>query len=292
METLSTTKVHGGNLYKLKMASAPSLGGLPANFAVFVPSNKANASAKFPVLFFLAGLTCTEDNAPQKGSFLGPASENGLAMVFPDTSPRGAGIATEDDSWDFGTGAGFYVDATKSPWSQYYNMASFVTRDLMEAIAGHAPLAAVLDLQRVSVSGHSMGGHGALTLYLKSNLFRCASAFAPICNPSECPWGVKAFSGYLEGGVEEGKKHDATELVKNTHSQSRKLDILIDCGLADTFYIQKQLLPENFEKASRASGFTKEQVSVNLHDGYDHSYYFVSSFAKAHVEWHAQRLKQ
>ncbi|KAJ1564835.1 hypothetical protein HK405_013864 [Cladochytrium tenue] len=170
-------------------------------------------------------------------------------------------------------------------------METLVVKELLRAIAATPELAGRVDVGRVSVTGHSMGGHGALTLYLKHpDVFRCASAFAPIANPTRCPWGVKAFTGYLAGGVEEGKAHDATELVTKLTGSGRSLAILVDCGLADTFYTQQQLLPENFEQAARAAGFGPEQVEVNLHEGYDHSYYFVSTFAEAHIEWHAKHL--
>ncbi|KAI8615349.1 esterase [Chytriomyces sp. MP71] len=287
MEGVSNTRVSGGQLRKLRIESCPSLGGLSSSLNLFVPP--LGGPERAPVLVFLGGLTCTEDNAAQKGAFFAAAAKHGVAMVFPDTSPRGASVAGEDDSWDFGSGAGFYVDADREPWAQCYRMESFITKDLFAALR---LLELPLDFSRVSVSGHSMGGHGALTLYLKHrDLFKAASAFSPICNPTQCPWGIKAFNGYFVRGVEEGKKHDATELIK-VAPKDVKVDILIDSGLADNFYIQHQLLPENFEKAAHAAGFGPDQVAVNLHEGYDHSYFFVSSFAAEHVAWHAKRLKQ
>ncbi|KAJ3291618.1 hypothetical protein HDU79_002188 [Rhizoclosmatium sp. JEL0117] len=289
MEVVSKNKVAGGFLYKVKIGSAPSLGGLSSTANVYVPPAALGGGHKVPAVVFLAGLTCTEDNAAQKGGFFNAAARTGLALIFPDTSPRGAGITGESDAWDFGVGAGFYLNATKEPFAQFYNMENFVTKDLLEAIAA-TPLFNAIDTSKLSVTGHSMGGHGALTLYLKHpSLFRAASAFAPICNPTQCPWGVKAFSGYLSGGVEEGKAHDATELISKV-DRTRRINILVDSGLDDAFHMQKQLLPENFEKASRAAGFGEDQVQVNLREGYDHSYYFVSSFAEAHIDWHAKQL--
>ncbi|KAJ3345355.1 hypothetical protein HDU83_004152 [Entophlyctis luteolus] len=310
--------VFGGSLRKYTIASAPSLGGLPSNFAVFIPppqDYQESGEQKVPAVVFLSGLTCTEDNACQKGGFFGPAARRRIAFVFPDTSPRGAGIganqsspAGETDSWDFGVGAGFYIDATRAPYAAHYNMESFITQDLPRALQLVPGLS--IDPARVALSGHSMGGHGALSLYLKHpHLFKCASAFAPICNPCAAPWGIKAFTGYLAGGVEEGRAHDVTEIIKTLRPEERKLDILIDCGeilclfhiashstrrcaqgRGDQFYVQKQLLPEAFEAAARAAGYPATQVSVSLHDFYDHSYYFISSFAEAHIEWIAERV--
>lgn len=211
----------------------------------------AALTQKVPVLFYLSGLTCTADNVSEKGFLHAHASKHGLALVFPDTSPRGASIPGEDDAWDFGSGAGFYVDATRAPWSSHYNMYSYVTRELPSLLWGAFP---ELDGGKVSISGHSMGGHGALTLALKNpGMFRSVSAFAPITNPSECAWGKKAFEGYF-GSREEASRlwaaHDATELVKG----SKGFRALIDVGTGDGFYKSGQLLPENFEKAAREAG--------------------------------------
>ncbi|KAG5647565.1 hypothetical protein DXG03_008918 [Asterophora parasitica] len=200
-----------------------ALGGLDANFNLFLPPNATHG--KVPVLVFLAGLTCTEDNGTQKGSFLGVASAQGIALLFPDTSPRGAGIEGEDADWDFGTGAGFYLDATNPKYAKYYNMLTHITVELPKVIeAAGLPI----DLKRQSIFGHSMGGHGALTLYLssKTKQYRSASAFAPIANPTKSPWGEKAFTGYLQGGVEEARsQYDATELISKSKDP---LHILID----------------------------------------------------------------
>lgn len=196
------------------------LGNLPANFNIFLPPG----GSKAPLLVYLSGLTCTEDNAAQKGGMFEAAAQEGVAILFPDTSPRGAKIEGEDESYDFGSGAGFYINATKEPWNKHYKMYDHVTKELPEVIEGSKDIP--VDLSRVSIFGHSMGGHGALTLYLKEGdkKYKSASAFSPICHPTACPWGEKAFKGYLAGGVEEGKAHDATELI--SQSNGKKLNIL------------------------------------------------------------------
>ncbi|BGP03096.1 S-formylglutathione hydrolase [Rhodotorula toruloides] len=280
-----------GVIRKFK-ATSTSLGGLETQFNVFVPKEALDGQ-KVPVLYYLAGLTCTEDTAPWKGGFLRDAAAEGIALVFPDTSPRGAGIEGEEKDWDFGTAAGFYLNATKDPWSKHYNMYDFLTSELPSLLSS---LSLPLDLSRSSIFGHSMGGHGALTLYLKSLLassppttYLSASAFAPIANPIKCQWGEKAFKGYLSGGVEEGKEYDATELIGQV--KGKEVKILVDVGTGDIFYKQKQLLPENFIAARDAAGFSSKDVEVNLHEHYDHSYYFISTFAPAHIRFHAQILK-
>jgi len=247
---------------------------------LFLPSTTA---PKIPVLYYLSGLTCTGDNCAEKGFIHAYASQHSIAVVYPDTSPRGADIPGEADSWDFGTGAGFYIDATAEPWRKNYRMESYIVKELPEALYMEFPQ---LDSSRVGITGHSMGGHGALTLALKyPDLYKSVSAFAPITNPTECPWGQKAFSGYLgDEDKESWKKHDATELVK----KSKGFKALIDVGTGDNFYKQGQLLPENFEKAAKSAG---AEVEVRYQPDYDHSYFFVSTFAKDHVEWHAKFLK-
>ncbi|KAF7436621.1 hypothetical protein PC9H_003454 [Pleurotus ostreatus] len=285
LEKVSSNKAFAGELTKYKFKSA-ALGGLSANFNIFLPPNAANE--KVPILVYLSGLTCTEDNGAQKGSFLGYASEAGIALLFPDTSPRGAGIEGEDDDWDFGTGAGFYLNSTNPKYSKHYNMLTHVTIELPQVIeAAGLPI----DFKRQSIFGHSMGGHGALTLYLasKSKQYRSASAFSPICNPTKCPWGEKAFKGYLQNGIEEAKaQYDATELIAKT---TDSVHILIDYGTGDNFYKQGQLLPENFLKAARDAGHDELKVRVRSHEGYDHSYYFISTFAADHIHFHANFLK-
>ncbi|KIM47831.1 hypothetical protein M413DRAFT_439510 [Hebeloma cylindrosporum] len=285
LEKVSTNKVFEGELTKYKFKSA-ALGGLDANFNLFMPFN--NAGAKVPVLVYLAGLTCTEDTGAQKGGFFGAAASQNIALLFPDTSPRGAGIPGEDGDWDFGTGAGFYVDATKAEYSKHYNMATHITVELPQVIEAAGIL---IDFKRQSIFGHSMGGHGALTLYLasKAKQYRSASAFAPISNPTKCPWGEKAFNGYLQGGLTEAlDKYDATALISK---YTDPVHILIDYGTGDNFYKQGQLLPENFLKASRDAGHDEFQVRVRSQSGYDHSYYFISTFASDHIHFHANFLK-
>ncbi|KAJ6519642.1 carbohydrate esterase family 1 protein [Mycena sanguinolenta] len=282
MELLSTTKVCGGELRKYNFKSA-ALGGLDSNFNLFLPPQAT--SSKVPLLVYLSGLTCTEDNGAQKGGFFGPAAAKGIALLFPDTSPRGAGIDGEDADWDFGTGAGFYLNATNPKFSKHYNMLTHVTLELPQVL-GVADLP--IDFARQSIFGHSMGGHGALTLYLasKTNQYRSVSAFSPICNPINCPWGQKAFNGYLQGGISEAKElYDATELIK---SRTDPVRILIDYGTSDNFYKQGQLLPENFLKAARDAGHDESQVEVRSQEGYDHSYYFISTFAADHINFHAK----
>ncbi|GJN93261.1 hypothetical protein Rhopal_006308-T1 [Rhodotorula paludigena] len=283
---------HFGGVIRKYSSQSKALGGLKTQFNVFLPKEALDGD-KVPVLYYLAGLTCTEDTAPWKGGFMRDAAAEGIAIVFPDTSPRGAGIEGEEKDWDFGTAAGFYLNATKDPWSKHYNMYDFVTSELPSFLSS---LSLPLDLSRSSIFGHSMGGHGALTLYFKSLLasspataYLSASAFAPITNPTQCPWGEKAFSGYLDGGVEEGKQYDATELVKQV--KGKEVKVLVDVGTGDQFYQQKQLLPENFIAARDAAGFSSKDIEVNLHENYDHSYYFISTFAPAHVKFHAKILK-
>ncbi|KAF9527774.1 esterase D [Crepidotus variabilis] len=285
LEKISSNKVFEGHLEKYKFKSN-ALGGLDTQFNIFIP--RASNGSKVPVLIYLAGLTCTEDNGAQKGGFFTPAASQGIAILFPDTSPRGAGIEGENDDWDFGTGAGFYLDATNPKYSKHYNMATYITEELPKVVeAAGLPI----DFSRQSIFGHSMGGHGALTLYLasKTKQYRSASAFAPISNPSKCPWGEKAFKGYLSGGVEEAlAKYDATELIAKA---TDPLHILIDYGTSDDFYKKGQLLPENFLKTARDAGYDEVQVRVRRHEGYDHSYYFISTFASDHIHFHANFLK-
>jgi len=286
LHKLSSNKVFEGELSKYKFKSA-ALGGLDANFNIFIPRHSPNE--RFPLLTYLAGLSCTEDNGTQKGHFLKDAASQNIAILFPDTSPRGAGIDGEDDDWDFGTGAGFYLNATNPKYSTHYNMYTHITLELPQVIeAAGLPI----DLKRQSIFGHSMGGHGALTLYLSSGSkqYRSASAFSPVCNPTKSPWGKKAMNGYLQGGTEEGKeKYDATELIAKSKSP---VHILIDYGTSDKFYQSGQLLPENFLKAARDAGYDEFQVRVRSQPDYDHSYYFVSTFATDHIHFHANFLNE
>ncbi|KAH8595937.1 putative esterase [Bisporella sp. PMI_857] len=269
----ATISSFGGKLLKLTHPSKSTKCDMALN--LFLPP-QATSSNKVPVLYYLSGLTCTGDNCAEKGFFQPWAAQHGIAVVYPDTSPRGLKIAGEDDSWDFGTGAGFYVNATQAPYKDGYNMETYITSELPPLLYSSFPL----DSSRVSITGHSMGGHGALTLYLKNpGMFKSVSAFAPISNPGKCPWGEKAFGGYLGDDKEEWKKHDATELIKGWKGP---FEALIDVGTGDNFYKQKQLLPENFEAAAKESGNDKG-LTVRYQEGYDHSYFFISSFAKDHV---------
>ncbi|CAK5279995.1 unnamed protein product [Mycena citricolor] len=292
LQLQSTNKVFGGELRKYKYKSA-ALGGLDANFNVFLPPQSLSGT-RVPLLVYLAGLTCTEDNGP-KGWLFGPAAAHGLAILFPDTSPRGAGAPDEDKDWDFGTGAGFYLNATNPAFATHYNMMTHVTMELpltieaagLPIVRHETPIG--LRTQHASIY-RSAGGHGALTLYLatKTNQYRSASAFAPICNPINCPWGQKAFSGYLQGGASEAKElYDATELIKR---RTEPANILVDYGTGDNFYTQGQLLPENFAKAAKEAGQSEQQVQVRAQEGYDHSYFFISTFAEEHVNFHAKFL--
>jgi len=286
LEKGSSNKAFDGELTKYSFKSE-ALGGLKASFNLFLPA-EALKGEKVPLLIYLAGLTCTEDTGAQKGGFTRDAAAEGIAILFPDTSPRGAGIEGEDKDWDFGTGAGFYIDATNPKYEKHYKMFTHITQELPKVVenAGFN-----IDLSKMSVFGHSMGGHGALILYLKSKgLFRSASAFSPISNPTKCKWGEKAFNGYLKGGVEEAKgNYDATDLIGTTTLPGP--NILIDYGTEDQFLKDGQLLPENFAQAARKAGFSDLQVQIRSHEGYDHSYYFISTFASDHIKFHAKVLK-
>ncbi|KAF2399456.1 S-formylglutathione hydrolase [Trichodelitschia bisporula] len=280
-ETVATIASFGGRLLKLKHAAKSTNCEMALN--LYLPPQASNG--KVPVLFYLSGLTCSGDNCAEKGFFQHSASREGIAVVYPDTSPRGLQIEGEDDSWDFGTGAGFYVNATKEPWTKGYNMYSYIVDELPEALFSEFP---VLDSSSLGITGHSMGGHGALTIYLKNpDKYKSCSAFAPICNPINCAWGQKAFKGYFgEDQQDKWKEHDATELVKNF---GRPLALLIDVGTGDNFYKQGQLLPENFVKAAEEATHLSG-VTLRMQPDYDHSYYFISTFADDHVKWAAKYL--
>ncbi|GHJ89813.1 hypothetical protein NliqN6_6215 [Naganishia liquefaciens] len=280
----SYNKAFEGSFTKYSFESS-ALGGLTAKINVFLPPG-ALSSSKVPVLYYLAGLTCTEDTGAQKGAFLAEAAKQGIAVVFPDTSPRGAGVEGEDKDWDFGTGAGFYLTATSEAYKKNYNMYEHIVKEIPEALE-KADLG--IDKSKVSIFGHSMGGHGALSLYLKNpGHYKSASGFAPIANPTECQWGQKAFSGYL-ASPEEGKAYDST-LLLSSYPKDQKLALKIDYGSDDQFYKDGQLRPEAFQEAVSKAGRAGE-VDLQRREGYDHSYYFVSTFASEHVAWHAKYLK-
>lgn len=253
----------------------------PMNFSVFVPPQAKAASV--PVLYYLSGLTCTEENFTVKAGAQHYAAEYGLMLVAPDTSPRGKDIPDEPDSWDFGSGAGFYVNATEAPWNLHYRMYSYVVEELPQVIAQNFPV----DTAHQGIFGHSMGGHGALVCGLRNpEQFKSISAFAPIAAPCQCPWGQKAFSGYLGADATTWQQYDASCLVLG-HAQPDR-PILIDQGTADTFLAHKQLLPEVFETACKQAG---QPLTLRFQEGYDHSYFFIASFMADHIAHHAALLK-
>ena len=257
--------------------------GLNMKFSIYLPP-KAVLGEKVPALIYLAGLTCTEETFMAKAGAQRLAAELNIALICPDTSPRGAGRAGEADSWDFGVGAGFYLDATTTPWALHWRMESYILNDLLPLVGSKLPV----DMARLGIFGHSMGGHGALTLALRHpGIFKSLSAFAPIANPVNCPWGHKAFTGYLGNDKAEWAKHDASELMSTQTSAPYPGGILIDQGLADKFLIEKQLLPEAFEAACAKAG---QPLTLRRQAGYDHGYYFIQSFIDDHLRHHAAQL--
>ena len=249
------------------------------NFAIYLPPQ---AKTKFlPILYYLSGLTCTEENFITKAGAQRYAAELGIILVAPDTSPRNTGIAGEDEAWDLGSGAGFYVDATENPWHKHYQMYSYITQELPKLITANFPVIK----EKQSIFGHSMGGHGALICALKNpQQYLSVSAFAPIAAPMNCPWGDKLFTAYLGKDKTKWEQYDASQLVRKTQLNST---ILIDQGTEDTFYHQKQLLPEIFETACQQAG---QKLNLCWRQGYDHSYFTISSFIKDHMEHHAAYL--
>jgi len=276
METVKSHVVHGGTLRYLKHDSTTT--GTPMTLSVFVPAGEG----PFPVLIWLSGLTCTEDNFTTKAGAYKAAAEHDVIIVAPDTSPRGEGVA-DDPAYDLGQGAGFYVDATQGPWAPHFRMESYVTGELIELIDGEFPTT-----KTRSIFGHSMGGHGALTLALRHpELFRSVSAFAPISSPTRCPWGEKAFSAYLGEDRAEWAKHDAALLIEGGAAKGVYDDILVDQGDADSF-LTDQLKPELLKAAAQKAG---QGLTLRMQPGYDHSYFFMASFVDDHVAFHAKRLK-
>lgn len=276
METLSEQKCHGGiqGFYRHDSSST----GTSMRFAVYLPP-QAN-TAKVPVLYYLSGLTCTEETATIKAGAQAHASRHGVMLVMPDTSPREAGIDGEDDDWDFGTGAGFYLDATRPPWAKNYRMYSYITEELRTLINANFPARP----GSTGIFGHSMGGHGALTIALKNPaVYRSVSAFAPICAPIEVPWGRKAFSGYLGEDQSAWAEHDACQLVRRKPYPG---PIFIDQGREDQF-LAEQLRPELFQQACQSVG---QALELRMQDGYDHSYYFIQTFMGDHLAHHAAAL--
>ena len=273
MEIVSEWAAHGGRQLVCRHQS-DSVGG-EMTFAVFLPPGVDQR--KSPVLWYLSGLTCTHANVMEKGEYRQAAAKAGVIVVCPDTSPRGD--APDDDAYDLGQGAGFYLDATQAPWAGCFNMLSYVTKELPELIGREFPA----DMERQSIFGHSMGGHGALTIALREGGFKSVSAFAPIVAPSQVPWGEKAFSAYLGQDRDAWRRHDAVSLIEGG---ARVPEILVDQGKADTF-LEEQLKLELLEKACSDAGI---ELTLRQHVGYDHSYYFISTFMADHVAWHAERL--
>lgn len=259
--------------------------GLPAKFSVFLPPAALQTQTSVPVLLYLAGLTCTEETFMIKAGAQRVAALLGIALVCPDTSPRGAGISGESDAWDLGLGAGFYLDATQAPWSKHYRMQTYLHDELMPLLGNSL----AIDTQKMGLFGHSMGGHGALTLALKyPGWAKSLSAFAPICAPSQCPWGEKAFTAYLGPDKSQWQAHDATALMLQRQSPLLESAILIDQGLSDKF-LENQLHPKLFENACHTS---RQKLTLRMHEAYDHGYYFISSFIEDHLRHHAEILKK
>lgn len=254
--------------------------GLPMRFSVYHPPRERQQLV--PVLFYLAGLTCTEETFMIKAGAQRFAAQHGMMLVAPDTSPRDTGIAGVDAEWDFGNGAGFYLDATQSPWDKRFRMESYIVRELVPLVLNEFNA----DPEKIGIFGHSMGGHGALVLALRHpDLFRSVSAFAPIAAPSQCPWGQKALSRYLGDDRDLWSSHDASELMKRLHAPFPQ-GILVDQGLSDKF-LQEQLLPQEFESAC---AHASQPLTLRRHEGYDHGYYFISSFIEDHIAFHRRNL--
>ncbi|SCU73978.1 S-formylglutathione hydrolase [Cupriavidus necator] len=278
METLTKHRCHGGSQ---GYYSHPSeVIGLPMRLSVYLPP--LAETRRVPALIYLAGLTCTEETFMIKGGAQRLAAELGLALVTPDTSPRGAGVEGEEDDWDLGTGASFYLDATRQPWARHYRVASYIVEELPRLLAARFPI----DIDSLGLFGHSMGGHGALTLGLKNpGLFRSLSAFSPICAPALVPWGKKAFSAYLGDDESAWRLHDACEIVRAQRAPY-PATILVDQGLTDVF-LHEQLRPDLLEAACAAAG---QPLILRRHAEYDHGYYFVSTFIADHLNHHARVL--
>jgi S-formylglutathione hydrolase len=279
LETISEHRCFGGLQGFYRHPSAVI--GLPMRFAVYQPPQALEQ--RVPLLFYLAGLTCTEETFAIKAGAQRVAAECGLMLVSCDTSPRQTGIAGEADDWEFGSGAGFYLNATQPPWSHYFHMYDYVLEELRETVLTRFPG----DPQRVGIFGHSMGGHGALVLALRNPaIYRSVSAFAPICSPTRCPWGQKAFPRYLGEDRAQWARYDAVELL--TARAARVFpEILVDQGLSDKFLPQGQLLPELLEQACAGAG---QPLRLRRHEGYGHDYYFIASFIEDHVRFHAAAL--
>ena len=276
MEKLSANRIYGGTQEAWQHESSAC--GCTMRFGIYLPPQAEHAAV--PILYWLSGLTCTDENFATKAGAQRVAAELGMAIVMPDTSPRGLGLPGENDDYDFGSGAGFYLNATQAPWAGHYNMYDYVVEELPALVNQHFPV----DEQRVSISGHSMGGHGALTIALKNpDRYRSVSAFAPIGAPTQCRWGEKAFTGYLGDDRATWQQYDATELVKTSQLPG---EILLDQGGADDF-LQEQLKPELFAAACEKAG---QPLRLRMQPGYDHSYYFIATFIEDHLRFHAASL--
>jgi S-formylglutathione hydrolase len=280
IETISETSCFGGKIGFYRHASETN--HCDMQFSVFVPPQAAHG--KVPVLTFLSGLTCTEENFMVKSGAQRVAAELGLMLVSPDTSPRGDGVPDDpDDDYDFGLAAGFYLNATQEPWSQHYHMYDYVTRELQQIIFANFPG----DVARHGLTGHSMGGHGALTIGLRNpDIYHSLSAFAPICTTLHSPWGQKALGYFLGDDKSTWHEYDASEVARNVANASSFKKILVDQGAADA-YLVEQLKPELLQAACEASGLP---LQLRIHDGYDHGYYFISTFIEEHLRFHADQL--
>jgi S-formylglutathione hydrolase len=279
MEIVSENRSHGGRQLVVKHASTAT--GTDMTFSILLPP-QAETGEKLPVVWFLSGLTCTHANVTEKGEYRAACAELGLIFVAPDTSPRGEGVPDDPAAaYDFGLGAGFYVDATQEPWSRHYRMWTYVTEELPALVAAEFPV----DMDRQGITGHSMGGHGALTIALRDpGRFRSVSAFAPIVAPSQVPWGEKALGGYLGADRQGWRNHDAVALIEDG---AQLPALLVDIGTADPF-LEKELRPELLEQACSAAAIP---LTLNKREGYDHSYFFISTFMANHLRWHAERLR-
>lgn len=276
IEIVSENKAHGGRQLVVKHASAAT--STDMSFSIFLPP-QAERGGKLPVVWYLSGLTCTHANVTEKGEYRAACAELGLAFVAPDTSPRGDDVP-DAEGYDFGKGAGFYVDATEEPWAKHYRMWSYVTDELPALVAAEFPV----DMGRQGITGHSMGGHGALTVALNfPERFRSVSAFAPIAAPGQVPWGQKALPGYLGEDRASWRRHDAIALIEDG---ARVKELLVDIGTADQF-LEQELRPELLERACANAGIS---LTLRRQPGYDHSYYFISTFMADHLRWHADRL--
>ncbi len=276
MDIVKSHRVCEGELRYCRHQSSAT--GTPMTFSVFTPEGPG----PFPVLLWLSGLTCTEDNFTTKAGAYPAAARHGVMIVAPDTSPRGQDVA-DDPGYDLGQGAGFYLDATQEPWAKHFRMESYIVDELIPLIRTAFPA----DPVRIGVSGHSMGGHGALTLAFRhTNVFRSVSAFAPITSPMNCPWGQKAFTAYLGADTSAWRAHDACELLRDGLAHGYYDDILVDQGLADQF-LAEQLKPELLEQTCQETG---QKLTLRMRHGYDHSYFFIASFIEDHIGWHARRL--